>query len=118
MKSFLVLYKCSENSINHLNWMSLSQEDKKERLIEGKVQMENWTKKYGNLIKFEGSSLGTKTLSVDSNGILEIPSKIGKFTVIEAASHEEAANIFLDHPHFKCFPGDSLDILEFIDDRE
>jgi hypothetical protein len=33
------------------------------------------------------------------------------FTVVRAASHEAAAKIFEDHPHFSIFPGESVEIM-------
>lgn len=117
MKKFLVLFVCAEKSANHLDWMMLGQEAQKERLIKGTTAMEDWMKKYENKIKLEGSSLGNKTITVDSKGIHENPSKMGKFIVVEANSLEVAASMFLDHPHFKFFPGDAVEVLEFVEDK-
>jgi hypothetical protein len=36
---------------------------------------------------------------------------IGAYMVVRASSHEEAAKIFIDHPHFTLFPGDSVEIM-------
>lgn len=118
MKKFLVLFTCAENSLNHHNWMKLNQEAKKERLDKGFAATETWMNQYGESIKLKGSSLSNKTITVNSEGVHESPSKLGKFIVVEASSHEKAAKMFLDHPHFKHFPGDGVDILELIEDRQ
>jgi len=34
------------------------------------------------------------------------------FTVVRAESHEDAAKLFEDHPHFTIFPGESVEIME------
>ena len=34
------------------------------------------------------------------------------YVIIEADSHEAAAKLFEDHPHFSIFPGDSVEIME------
>ena len=36
---------------------------------------------------------------------------MGAFTVVRAASHEAAAKLFEDHPHFSIFPGESIEIM-------
>jgi len=33
------------------------------------------------------------------------------FTVVRAASHEAAAKLFENHPHFAIFPGESVEIM-------
>ena len=114
MKNFLIVFLCAEKSVNHLNWMKLSQDKQNERVMNGNTAMEHWQKKYKHKIIHEGSSLSKKTISIDSSGSHETPSKMGKFILVEAASHEEAAHMFLDHPHFKYFPGDGVDILELV----
>jgi hypothetical protein len=32
--------------------------------------------------------------------------------IVEAESHEAAAALFSEHPHFAVFPGDSVEIME------
>jgi hypothetical protein len=34
--------------------------------------------------------------------------------IVEAESHEAAARLFENHPHFAIFPGDSVEIMEFV----
>jgi hypothetical protein len=47
-----------------------------------------------------------------SNGISNITNKMCGFVVVKAASHEEAAKMFLNHPHFAIFPGEAVEIVE------
>ena len=57
-----------------------------------------------------GGPLG-KTKKVDSNGIADIANEMGAFTVVRAGSHEAAAKMFEDHPHFTIFPGERIEIM-------
>ena len=41
------------------------------------------------------------------NGIADISNEMGAFTVVRAASHEAAAKMFENHPHFAIFPGEA-----------
>ncbi len=41
------------------------------------------------------------------------PASMNKWANLdEAESHEAAAKLFLSHPHFSIFPGDSIEIME------
>ena len=34
------------------------------------------------------------------------------YVIVEAESHEAAAEMFAGHPHFTIFPGDAVEIME------
>jgi len=34
------------------------------------------------------------------------------YTVVRAESHEAAARMFENHPHFTIFPGESIEVME------
>jgi hypothetical protein len=36
---------------------------------------------------------------------------MGAFTVVRAESHEVAAKLFENHPHFVIFPGESVEVM-------
>ena len=57
-----------------------------------------------------GGPLG-KTKKVDSNGIADVANEMGAFTVVRAGSHEAAATLFENHPHFAIFPGERVEIM-------
>ena len=48
---------------------------------------------------------------VDAGGINDISNEMGAFTVVRAASHEDAAKMFENHPHFSIFPGERVEIM-------
>lgn len=115
MKTFLAIFTCAENSKAHLAWKQLSSEQQQERLKKGPILKEQWLQKYKDQIVFDGGMLGEPTVLINNDGIKDIPSKMGAFLVIKADSQETAAKMFLDHPHFSCFPGDGVEILERTD---
>ena len=45
------------------------------------------------------------------NGIADIANEMGAFTVVRAGSHEAAAKLFENHPHFAIFPGERVEIM-------
>jgi hypothetical protein len=115
MKKFLAIFTCAENSKNHNAWNMLDQETQKERMHKGTAALEQWTQKYKDQIVIESTSLSKTTKKTDTLGIHDTPSLMGAFVVVKASSHDEAAKMFINHPHFAFFPGDAVEILEYID---
>lgn len=115
MKNFLAIFTCAENSQNHQAWMKLDAQTQKERFAQGLAAQEQWAAKYNKQIVYEGAPLSDRTKKVDAQGVHNMPSLMGNFMVIQAESHDEAAKMFLEHPHFHFFPGDGVDILECLE---
>ena len=61
--------------------------------------------------KRPGSPIG-KTKRTDKNGVSDTKNQISGYVIVEAESHEEAAKMFENHPHFTIFPGESIEIME------
>ena len=111
MKKFLAIYTGSPLSLAHEKWLSVDSATRKEREKKGMTEWKNWSKEYSKAIVDLGSPLG-KTKEVNSNGITDIENNLTAFVIIKAESHEAAAKIFLKHPHFTIFPGESVEIME------
>lgn len=109
MKKFLAIYTGSEASMN--KWAGLSEAAKADRQKEGIRQWSNWGDKNSSLIKDIGNPLG-KTKLVNQNGISDTKNNMTAYTIVEAETHEEAAKLFLNHPHFEIFPGEGIEIME------
>jgi hypothetical protein len=58
-----------------------------------------------------GGPLG-KTKKVGRDGVADIRNRMAGFIVVKAESHEAAARLFENHPHFAIFPGDSVEVME------
>ena len=72
-----------------------------------------WAEKHQEAIVAIGGPLG-KTKKIDSNGIADIANEMGAFTVVRAGSHEAAAKLFENHPHFAIFPGERVEIMPIL----
>ncbi len=59
----------------------------------------------------QGSPLG-KTKRISAQGVSDTRNEIAAYTIIEAESHEAAAKMFENHPHFMIFPGHSVEVME------
>jgi hypothetical protein len=60
-----------------------------------------------------GGPLG-KTKLVNRMGTGDIRNQMTAFTIVQAESHEAAARMFVNHPHFMLFPGESVEIMEIM----
>ena len=65
-----------------------------------------WAKDNEASIVDLGSPLG-KTKRIDAKGISDSKNEITAYTIVQAESHEAAAELFANHPHFMIFPGQS-----------
>jgi hypothetical protein len=57
-----------------------------------------------------GCPLG-KTKRISETGIADTRNDLAGYTIVQAESHEAAAKLFQDHPHFTMFPGEAVEIM-------
>ena len=79
-------------------------------IAKGVAAWTEWGARHAGRIVEAGGPLG-KTKKVDGTGIADIANEMGAFTVVRAASHEAAAKMFENHPHFAIFPGERVEIM-------
>ena len=48
---------------------------------------------------------------VGPGGVADVSNELGAFTVVRAESHEAAAKMYENHPHFAIFPGEAVEIM-------
>jgi hypothetical protein len=60
-----------------------------------------------------GAPLG-KTQRINPEGFSDTKNEITAYTIVQAESHEAAAKLFANHPHFMIFPGDSVEVMEYL----
>ena len=77
---------------------------------EGIAAWKTWVEKHQKALVEMGGPLG-KTKRVSASGIGDISNEIGAFTVVRAESHEAAAKMFENHPHFAIFPGEAVEVM-------
>ena len=92
-------------------WKAINEEKKKEREKAGMEGWMKWAKDNEASIIDLGSPLG-KTKRIDAKGISDTKNEITAYTIVQAESHEAAAELFANHPHFMIFPGQSVEVME------
>lgn len=70
-----------------------------------------WMTRNASRIVDSGGPLGV-TKKASREGVTDIRNRVAAYVVLQADSHQEAAELFLNHPHFTIFPGDSVEIME------
>jgi hypothetical protein len=111
MKRFLAIYTGSEAAHERSGWNKLSEENRKAKQAEGIKAWMQWGTIHSAAIVDQGSPLG-KTKRAAPDGISNIKNNIAGYVIVQAESHEAAAKLFENHPHFTIFPGDSVEIME------
>jgi hypothetical protein len=109
MKTFLAVFTGTPASM--AKWSVLSEKERKEREATGISAWHAWVEKNRKSIVEVGSPLG-KTKNVSASGIFDIRNNLTAYTVVQAESHEAAARLFENHPHFTIFPGDGIEVME------
>src|ERR1700704_5865505 len=108
--TYLAVFLGSKTSAKMAAWNALSETERKAKEQQGMAAWKAWVEKHQAALVEMGGPLG-KTKRVDSSGIADISNEMGAFTVVRAASHEAAAKMFENHPHFTIFPGERIEIM-------
>ena len=111
MKQFLAVYLASADSPNRLAWDKLDEAARKKRTDEGVKAWRDWGKTNKLAIVVDGAPLG-KTKRASVTGVSDTNNNLTGYVVVQADSHEAAARLFENHPHFTIFPGKSVEIME------
>lgn len=113
MKQYMAVYTGTPGAFEKWQQKFPDPEARKAQEKKGMEAWTQWAKTHEKDIVEGGGPLG-KTKSVSETGIQDIRNNLAAYTVVQAESHEAAAKMFLDHPHFTVFPGESVEIMEIL----
>lgn len=89
-------------------WMALPEEERKAQETEMQAQWSEWMEGHkASLIESAGVGRPKK---ITSNGIEDMRNDIMMYSFVEAASLEEASQMFVGHPHFG-IPGGWIEVM-------
>lgn len=111
MKNFMAVYTGTQAARERSGWDALDEKTRKEREAAGMKAWYDWGAKHADAIVVQGGPLG-KTKRTSKDGVSDIKNNLVGYVVVQADSHEAAARLFENHPHFAIFPGDSVEIME------
>ncbi len=110
MPQFMALYTGSPQAAAASGWDKLDETTRKAREREGMEAWGAWQEKNKASVVVAGGPLG-KTKRADKSGVSDTSNAIAGYIIIEAPSHEAAAKLFENHPHFAIFPGEAVEIM-------
>ena len=111
MKKFMAVFTGAPNSPQGQAWQKLDEKTRNERIAAGMQAWHKWHADHAGAVVDGGGPLG-KTKRTTGAGIADTSNNLSGFTIVQAESHEAAAKLFENHPHFSIFPGDGVDIME------
>jgi hypothetical protein len=109
-KLFLAVYTGAKDNARMQAWAALPDDVRQAKVKEGIAAWHAWVEKHKAVIADFGGPLG-KTKGIGERGIVDTSNSLTGFTIVRAASHEEAAKMFENHPHFAIFPGESVEVM-------
>jgi hypothetical protein len=111
MKRFLAIYIGTQDARERSRWNELDESERKDRETAGMKAWVDWGVANAAAIVDRGTPVG-KTKRAAAEGLSDVQNAIAAYVIVQAESHEAAARLFADHPHFTTFPGDSVEIME------
>lgn len=111
MKNFLAVFLGTPEAAERSGWNALSEAAQQERTSAGIKAWHAWMTSNADRIVEAGGPLG-KTKRVSASGLADTSNALCGYVVVAAQTHEAAARLFVDHPHFAIFPGESVEIME------
>jgi hypothetical protein len=111
MKTFLAIYLGGAAGPQRAAWDKLDDATRQARMAEGMKAWHAWQNGNKGAILVQGGPLG-KTKRVSQSGITDTKNAMTGYIVVQAETHEAAARMFENHPHFTIFPGESIEVME------
>ena len=104
MAKFMALYMAPQAVIDQMMKMP------PEAMKDGMAAWNKWFDAHKKGIAEMGAPLG-KTKTVTGKGVSDTRNEVTGYTIVEAASHDAAAKMFVGHPHLE-MKGASIDVVE------
>lgn len=108
--TYLAVFLGNKNSPRMKAWMALPEAERKAKEREGMAAWMAWAKDHAAVTVGMGGPLG-KTKKITPDGIADVSNQLSGYMVVRADSHEAAAKLFENHPHFSIFPGESVEVM-------
>ena len=102
MKRFVALYLGSPKN--------MERPDEK-TIAAGMKAWGQWMEEHKDSVVVTGGPLG-KTKRINPDGVSDTKNNVVGYIVVEAETHQAAAELFLGHQHFSVFPGARVEIME------
>jgi len=109
MKKFFVLYKAPTEEFQKVVEGANSSPEEAQK---GMKEWTDWMTAHSSEIIDNGNPVG-KTKEVKRTTIKDIKNEVGGYSIVQADSHEQAAKLFSDNPHFS-IPRATIEVMEIV----
>ncbi len=96
MKKFMAVYMMPSAGLEA--WMQLPETERKSQESAMQKEWQTWEETNKAALTGETAGMG-KTKRITKGGVADTKNDMMLFTTLEAASHEDAVAIFVNHPH-------------------
>ncbi len=107
---YLGVFTSNKKSPKWQAWDAMSEAEQAAKGALGVAAIQKWEHDHADAIVHLGGPLGP-TKRVSEAGIAEVVNALTVYVVVRAASHAEAADMFLGHPHMTIFTCDAVDVM-------
>jgi hypothetical protein len=111
---YLAVFTSNKTSPRWRAWYAMSEEEQRATDAKGLAAVMAWDEKHRGSIVYEGGPLGPTKRTSREGVAVDAVNELTVFVVVRAASHEEAARLFENHPHFTIFPCDGVDVMPLL----
>ena len=108
--TYLAIFLSDKASPRMAAWKALPDAERQQKVAAGIAAWRAWAEKHKGSIVTIGGPLG-KTKRISAEGVEDASNAMGAYSVVRADSHEDAAVLFENHPHFTIFPGKSVEVM-------
>jgi hypothetical protein len=108
--TYLAVFLGSKTGPRMQAWNALSDAERQAKEQAGMAAWHAWMANNQAAVAGMGGPLG-KTKKVSERGVEDVSNAMGAFVVVRASSHEAAAKLFENHPHFTIFPGEAVEVM-------
>lgn len=110
MNKYVVLFGIPAAAIQ--DWMAkVSEEERKAQMDKMMTDWNEWMAAHESSILDKGLPLG-KTKRVDANGASDTKNDLNWYLVVQAESHQAAADMFVGHPHLVQIPTAYAEVMD------
>lgn len=109
----MATYIGSATAAERAAWSGLDAAERERLEADAMAAWGAWMAENAASIVDPGAPLG-ETKRASAAGICDTSNTLTAYVVVQAESHEAAAQLFAQHPHFTVFPGDSVEIMEIL----
>lgn len=108
--SYLAVFLFNRTGPRMNSWNALPDAEWHRNVVEGIAAWKAWAERHRTAIIGLGGPLG-KTKRFSAEGVEDVSNEISAYALVRASSHEVAAMLIEDHPHFTIFPGESVEVM-------